>query len=241
MSKKKILIFTGAGVSAESGIKTFRDSLNGLWGDHDINEVASIDGWIKDKGKVLDFYNIRRSEMISVSPNKGHQIIAELEEHFDVCVITQNVDDLHERAGSSDVTHLHGELGKARSTFDDQIIIDWKGDLNIGDKCSEGSQLRPAITWFGEMLDTGNLQYAKQKAMEADVCIVVGTSMRVSPANSIPFLTKETTLIYYVDPGEIDFYISDVRNAFFYHINEPATTGMKKVYDDLMSIFINKK
>ncbi len=239
--KKKILVFTGAGVSAESGIKTFRDSLNGLWGDHDIDEVASIIGWRKDKSKVLDFYNIRRREMESTGPNKGHEIIAALEEYFDVTVITQNVDDLHERAGSTDITHLHGELGKVRSTFNDEIVLDWKGDLNVGDKCPEGSQLRPHIVWFGEPLDSGNLHYAETKAVEADVCIVVGTSMKVAPANSIPFLTKEDTLIYYVDPGDIDFYISNYRNAFFYHIKEPATTGMQKVYDDLMNIFINKK
>jgi NAD-dependent deacetylase len=241
MTKKKILVFTGAGVSAESGIKTFRDSKDGLWYNYDISEVASITGWNKDKAKVLDFYNKRRQEMASVEPNKAHQIIADLEKHFDVTVVTQNVDNLHERAGSTDVVHLHGELNKVRSTFNDELVMEWTGDLNLGDKCKEGSQLRPHIVWFGEMLDTGNLHYSKVKATEADVCIVVGTSMQVSPANTIPFLTGQTSLIYYVDPGEIDFHINDIRKAFFYHISENASTGMQKVYDDLMNIFINKK
>jgi len=241
MNKKKILIFTGAGVSAESGIKTFRDSQNGLWYNFDVNEVASIDGWKKDRAKVLDFYNKRRSEMKSVEPNKAHQIIAALEKHFDVTVVTQNVDNLHERAGSTDIVHLHGELSKVRSTFNDELIQDWDGDVNIGDKCIKGSQLRPHIVWFGEMLNTSDLHYAKVKATEADICVVVGTSMQVSPANTIPFLTKEDALIYYVDPSEVDFRVSDYRKAFFYHFNEPASTGMQRVYDDLMNIFINKE
>ena len=239
--KKKILVFTGAGVSAESGIKTFRDSLNGLWYNFDVKEVASIDGWRKDKAKVLEFYNLRRKEMKSVEPNKAHQLIADLEKHFDVTVVTQNVDNLHERAGSTDIVHLHGELGKMRSTYDDSLVYDCDGDINIGDKCPEGSQLRPHIVWFGEALDSGNLHYSKKKAVDCDVCIVVGTSMQVAPARDIPFLTKENTLIYYVDPGDVDFKLTNVRNAFFYHHKEAATTGMEKVYNDLMNIFINKK
>ena len=237
MSKKKILVFTGAGVSAESGIKTFRDSQNGLWYDFDVKEVASIDGWRKDRVKVLDFYNKRRSEMKSVNPNNAHNIIAELEKYFDVTVVTQNVDNLHERAGSTDIVHLHGELSKARSTFDDSIVIDCDGDINIGDKCEKGSQLRPHIVWFGEKLDTGNLHYSKVKAVEADVCIVVGTSMQVSPANTIPFLTSNSSLIYYVDPGEVDFDIPEHRKKYFKHFNEPASTGMDKVFNDLLNTF----
>lgn len=243
MDKKKILVFSGAGVSAESGIKTFRDAVNGLWYEYKIDDVASITGWNKDKPKVLDFYNKRRRDMKLAEPNDGHKFIAELEKHFDVTVVTQNVDDLHERAGSTDVVHLHGELGKVRSTFDKDIVLDWEGDLNIGDKCSEGSQLRPHIVWFGEALDSGNLHYSQVKASEADVCIIVGSSMKVSPARDIPFLTNETALIYYVDPGDGEDmpYMSDIRRAFFYHHKENATIGMKQVYDDLMNIFINKK
>lgn len=240
MDKKKILIFTGAGVSAESGIKTFRDSVDGLWYNFDVKEVASIDGWKKDREKVLDFYNKRRSEVKSVSPNKAHQTIAALEKYFDVTIVTQNVDNLHERAGSTNIIHLHGELNKVRSTFNDQLVYEWEGDLVIGDKCAEGSQLRPNIVWFGEELDKGNLLASKRAAEEADVCIVVGTSMQVSPANAIPFLTKDTALIYYVDPSEVDFHISNYRRPFFYHINEPASTGMDKVYTDLLEIFKNE-
>lgn len=237
MDKKKILIFSGAGVSAESGIKTFRDSLSGLWNNFDIRDVASIDGWKKDKARVLDFYNQRRQEVKLTTPNRAHEIIAELEKDFDVTVITQNVDNLHERAGSTDITHLHGELCKARSTFDKSIVLDWTEDLNIGDKCVEGSQLRPHIVWFGEVLDSGDLQYAKNKADDADICIVVGTSMQVAPANTIPFLTGHNTLIYYVDPSDVEFEVSERRKPFFKHINESASTGMLKVQEDLNKIF----
>lgn len=237
--KKKILVFTGAGVSAESGIQTFRDLKNGLWYDYKIEDVATPEGWRKDKSKVLDFYNKRRAQLKDVNPNLAHQIIADLEKDFDVTILTQNVDDLHERAGSANITHLHGELKKARSTFDPSIVIDCSEDINIGDKCPKGSQLRPHIVWFGEMLDPGNLEYSRLVATEADVCIVVGTSMQVSPANLIPFTTKEDCLIYYVDPGDVDFKISDYRMGFFYHIKEKATTGMQKVYDDLIKIYKN--
>lgn len=237
--KKKILVFTGAGVSAESGIQTFRDLQNGLWYDYKIEDVATPEGWRKDKSKVLDFYNKRRAQLKDVNPNLAHQIIADLEKDFDVNILTQNVDDLHERAGSTNITHLHGELKKARSTVDPSIVIDCLGDINIGDKCPKGSQLRPHIVWFSEMLDPGNLEYSRLVATTADVCIVVGTSMQVSPANLIPFTTKEDCLIYYVDPGDVDFKISDYRMAFFYHIKEKATTGMQKVYDDLIKIYKN--
>ena len=237
--KKKILVFTGAGVSAESGIQTFRDLQNGLWYDYKIEDVATPEGWRKDKSKVLDFYNKRRTQLKDVNPNLAHQIIADLEKDFDVTILTQNVDDLHERAGSTNITHLHGELKKARSTVDPSIVVDCSEDINIGDKCPKGSQLRPHIVWFGEMLDPGNLEYSRLVATEADVCIVVGTSMQVSPANLIPFTTKEDCLIYYVDPGDVEFKISDYRMAFFYHIKEKATTGMQKVYDDLIKIYKN--
>ena len=240
MNKKKILVFTGAGVSAESGIKTFRDTKDGLWYNYKVTEVASVDGWRNDKSKVLDFYNLRRRELNNVTPNKAHEFIAKLEEHFDVTVVTQNVDNLHERAGSSNIIHLHGELTKARSTYDDSIVVDCFGDINIGDRCPQGSQLRPHIVWFGEMLDKGNLMAAKRAAEECDVCIVVGTSMLVSPANSIPFLTKDTSLIYYVDPGDFEMDLPGYRSAFFYHFKEVASSGMEKVYNELKEILKNK-
>ncbi len=249
MNKKKILIFSGAGVSAESGIKTFRDSLNGLWYNFDVKEVASIEGWRKDKSKVLDFYNKRRSEMKSVDPNKAHTTIADLEKYFDVTIVTQNVDNLHERAGSSNIIHLHGELSKARGSLYenktsplDTVVDIGYNDIKIGDKCSvTDSQLRPHIVWFGEVLDSTNLDNAKKAAVDADVCIVVGTSMQVSPANTIPFLTKESSIIYYVDPSEINFYVPEFRSQNFHHLNEPASTGMVKVYNELLETFINKK
>lgn len=238
MSKKKILIFTGAGVSAESGVKTFRDSKDGLWYNFDVSEVASIEGWRKDKSKVLDFYNKRRKEMVDVIPNEAHKIIASLEEHFDVTIVTQNVDDLHERAGSSKIIHLHGELTKARgclygnkvSPLDTVIDIGYS-DINLGDMCpTTGSQLRPHIVWFGELLDGGDLLSAKKVAMEADACIVVGTSMQVSPANTIPFLTPSKSLIYYIDPGDFE----NTSGRTLIHIKEVATKGMKYVYKSLM-------
>ncbi len=241
MDKKKILIFTGAGIDKESGISTFRDSKDGLWNNYKIEDVASIQGWKKDKSTVLDFYNQRRREMKLADINIAHKIVAELENDFDVTVVTQNVSDLHERAGSTDVIHLHGELSKVRSTFNDEIILDWDGDLVIGDKCPEGGQLRPHIVWFGEILEIGNLHYAKTKADEADICIVVGTSMQVYPANTIPFLTGHNTLIYYVDPGDAEFEVSDRRKKFFKHIKEPASTGMVKVKNDLDKIFNNER
>ena len=237
--RKKILVFTGAGVSAESGIQTFRDLKNGLWYDYKIEDVATPEGWRKDKSRVLDFYNKRRAQLKDVNPNLAHQIIADLEKDFDVTILTQNVDDLHERAGSTNITHLHGELKKARSTVDPSIVIDCSEDINIGDKCPKGSQLRPHIIWFSEMLDPGNLEYSRLVATEADVCIVVGTSMQVSPANLIPFTTKEDCLIYYVDPSDVDFKISENRKPFFKHFRESATTGMQKVYDDLIKIYKN--
>jgi NAD-dependent deacetylase len=239
MNKKKILIFTGAGISRESGIRTFRDSTDGMWEEFKVEEVASAEGWRKDKVKVLDFYNRRRKELESVSPNKAHKIVADLEKYFEVIVVTQNVDDLHERAGSTDIIHLHGELTKARgslysnkvSPLDTVIDIGYK-PINIGDVCSvTGAQLRPHIIWFQELLDATDLEMATEAAKEADVCIIIGTSMQVTPASTIPFLTKETAIIYYVDPGDIDFDIPDDRD--FRHINESATTGMEKVYKEL--------
>ena len=242
--KKKILIFSGAGLDQESGIRTFRDSKNGMWEEFKVEEVASLAGWRKDKLKVLDFYNRRRKELEFVYPNKAHQIIASLEKDFYVTNITQNVSNLLERAGSTNVVHLHGELTKARgSLYDSKVspldtVIDiGYNPINIGDICSvTGAQLRPHITFFSEVLDATSLELAVKSADEADFCIVVGTSMQVSPANLIPFLTKETSLIYYVDPGVADFYIPEHRQSTFRHINEISSIGMEKVYNELIKL-----
>lgn len=236
MTKKKLLIFTGAGVSAESGVATFRTGADGLWYNHKVEDVATPDGWRRDKEKVLNFYNMRRAQLKEVEPNLAHKIIAELEKDFDVTVVTQNVDNLHERAGSSNVIHLHGELTKVRSTLDPSLVYDWSEDCNIGDKCERGSQLRPHIVWFGENLDYKNTDLASDVAKECDFCIIVGTSMQVAPANQIPFFTKPNTLIFVVDPSEMDFYIDKQRKPFIEHLKEVASVGMEKVKQDLYKI-----
>jgi len=233
MEKKKILVFSGAGVSKESGIETFRGD-GGLWGSYRVEDVATKDAWRRNRALVLEFYNQRRAQLKDVHPNLAHQIIAELEKDHDVVLVTQNVDNLHERAGSTNVVHLHGELTKSRSTFPGSCeTLDCFGDINIGDKCSRGSQLRPHIVWFGENLDPNDLDKAEAAAKECDICVVVGTSMQVSPANQIPFLTKEDCIIFYVDPSEKDFYVPEFRKGFFHHIKEPATTGMQTLVNIL--------
>lgn len=227
---KKILIFTGAGVSKESGIETFRDSKDSLWNNHKIEDVATIDAWRKNRSLVLDFYNQRRAQLKDVEPNLAHKIIADLEKDYEVTLVTQNVDNLHERAGSTNIIHLHGELTKSSSTFPGSTeIYDCPGDINIGDKCPRGAQLRPAIVWFGENLNPNNIDKAETAAGDCDICIIVGTSMQVFPANQIPFLTKEDCIIFYVDPSEMDFYVPEFRSEFFHHIKEPATKGMQKI------------
>jgi len=180
--KKKIAVLTGAGMSAESGLATFRDS-DGLWEGHDVYEVATPEGWIKNKELVLDFYNERRNQLHEVEPNKGHKALVDLEKVFDTQVITQNVDDLHERAGSSKVLHLHGELYKVRSTVYQNLVYDWKDDLKIGDLCEKGHQLRPHVVWFGEAVPM--LEKAIRHVLISDVMIIVGTSMQVYPAASL--------------------------------------------------------
>ncbi|UOB17165.1 Sir2 family NAD-dependent protein deacetylase [Abyssalbus ytuae] len=195
---KKLVVLTGAGMSAESGINTFRDS-NGLWEGHDVMQVASPMGWAANKGLVLNFYNQRRKQLCTVKPNTAHEAIAKLEKEFDVSVITQNVDDLHERAGSTKVIHLHGELLKARSTADHNLIYDWKGDINIGDVCEKNSQLRPHIVWFYE--DVPMIKVAAGVVAEANFLMIVGTSMQVYPAASLINFTQPGTPIYFIDPN----------------------------------------
>jgi len=234
MEKKKILIFSGAGIDKESGVETFRDAKDGLWNNHKIEDVATPDGWRKNRQLVLDFYNQRRAQLKDVEPNLAHKLIADLEKDFEVTLVTQNVTNLHERAGSTNIIHLHGELVKSRSTFPGSTqSYDCQADINIGDKCPRGSQLRPHIVWFGENLDPINIDKAEDAAGKCDICIIVGTSMQVFPANQIPFLTKEDCIIFYVDPSEMDFYVPEFRSDFFHHIKEPATIGMQTLLNIL--------
>lgn len=205
--KKKLVVLTGAGISAESGIKTFRDS-DGLWEGHNVMDVATPEGWHKNPALVLDFYNQRRRQLKEVQPNLGHLILAELETNFDVYIITQNVDDLHERAGSSNITHLHGELLKVRSTKNENYILDWQDDLNFGDVDQYENQLRPHIVWFGEQVPA--LEEAIVISEQADYFAVIGTSLQVYPAASLINFTPKNTPIYYIDPKPIK--IPNLRN-----------------------------
>ena len=227
---KKIVVLTGAGISAESGIKTFRDA-DGLWEGHDIMEVASPIGWKKNAELVLDFYNKRRAQLLTVIPNKAHEILAELEAHFDIHIITQNVDDLHERAGSNKVIHLHGELLKVRSITNENFIIDWKQDLNLGDFDLEGNQLRPHIVWFGE--DVPMIEYAIDIVETADILIIIGTSLQVYPAAGLMNYVDQNVPVYYIDPKPATIY--DLPNELKV-LPLTAVEGMKIVKEELLNL-----
>ena len=230
MTKKKVVVLTGAGVSAESGIPTFRDA-DGLWEGHDVMEVASPEGWRKNRELVLDFYNQRRKKALEVKPNRGHEILAELEQHFDVTIVTQNVDNLHERAGSTKVIHLHGSLFESRSTLDETLVYPIKGwELKLGDKCEKGSQLRPNIVWFGEMVPM--MEVAAKHASQAEIFLVVGTSMVVYPAASLINYVPWETLKYLVDPKLPD--IGEIPNLKM--IEDKASTGMESVKRELLEL-----
>ena len=235
MKKPKIIVFTGAGVSQESGIQTFRGLKDGLWHNYKVEEVAHIDAWKKDREKVLDFYNMRKREMSgNVQPNLAHKLIAELEKDYEVVVVTQNVDNLHEMAGSTNVIHLHGRMDQKRSSLDKNLVYEWGDeDIKIGDKCEKGSQLRPNVVWFGEGLNEDFINDALWECRNADACIIIGTSMQVYPAADIPFKTKESALIWYIDPSDVNFYVPEYRRIFFYHIQEIASIGMQKVIEEL--------
>ncbi len=194
---KHLVVLSGAGMSAESGIRTFRDA-GGLWEGHDVMEVASPQGWEKNPALVLDFYNMRRRQLLEVEPNEGHRGLVALEQHFRVSVITQNVDDLHERAGSTSVLHLHGELFKVRSTCDENDVRDWKKDLLLGDTDENGCQLRPHIVWFGEPVPM--MSRAVRIAAQADIFVIIGTSMQVYPAAGLVHYLRPGTPVYYIDP-----------------------------------------
>jgi NAD-dependent deacetylase len=196
---KKIVVLTGAGISAESGLKTFRDS-GGLWEEHRIEDVATFEGWQRNPQLVLTFYNERRKQLINAEPNAAHKALVRLEQKYDVQIITQNVDDLHERAGSTKVLHLHGELKKVRSTVDDNLVYDLKGwELKMGDKCEKGSQLRPHIVWFGEAVPM--IQLATVMTEQADIFIVIGTSLNVYPAASLIQFVPDKAVMYLIDPN----------------------------------------
>lgn len=193
----KIVVLTGAGISAESGIKTFRDA-GGLWEGHDVMEVASPEGWRKNTALVLDFYNQRRRQLLEVLPNKAHYFLAGLEKDHEVHIITQNVDDLHERAGSTEVLHLHGELLKVRSTKNSGLVYPWTGDLSLGDLCAEKSQLRPHIVWFGEEVPL--MDQAIEICLQADIFIIIGTSMQVYPAAGLIQFAPAGIPVFFIDP-----------------------------------------
>ncbi|MBK7225281.1 MAG: NAD-dependent deacylase [Saprospiraceae bacterium] len=193
---KKICVLTGAGISAESGIKTFRDS-DGLWEGHDVMEVASIDGWHKNPNLVLDFYNQRRAQLKEVKPNRAHEILAEWQDKYEVTIITQNVDNLHERAGSKNVIHLHGELLKVRSTKNPELVYDWTTDCNLGDLCENESQLRPDIVWFGEEVPL--LELAASIVAECEILLIIGTSLVVYPAAQLMYYAPPFAEIIYID------------------------------------------
>lgn len=228
--KKKLVVLTGAGISAESGIKTFRDS-DGLWEGHDVMEVATPEGWHKNQDLVLDFYNKRRQQLKEVNPNLGHQILAELENHFDVYIVTQNVDDLHERAGSSKVLHLHGELLKVRSTKNRELILDWTNDLLTGDLDKNGHQLRPHIVWFGEEVPA--LEEAISIVEEADYLAVIGTSLQVYPAAGLISYTYSITPVFYIDPKPIS--IPNIQNKVEV-IAKTATEGVAEMRKKLFEL-----
>lgn len=222
-SKKALVVLSGSGISAESGLATFRDS-GGLWEGYDINEVATVEGWYKNPQKVLDFYNKRREQAVKAKPNKAHEYIAWLEELFDVHIVTQNVDNLHEKAGSSNVLHLHGELTKARSIKNEDLVIEiGSSPIKLGDVGEDGEQLRPHIVWFGEMVPM--LQQASEVVSKADILVVVGTSLVVYPAAGLVNYAKEGIPKFIVDPSVPELYSFDG----WEHFKEPATTGMEKL------------
>lgn len=226
---KKLVILTGAGISAESGISTFRDS-GGLWEGHDMMEVASPEGWKKNPALVLDFYNQRRKQAILAQPNKAHLELARLEKQFDVTIITQNVDNLHERAGSSNILHLHGELFKSQSTLDPRLVYEMTGwEINIGDKCGKGSQLRPFIVWFGENVPM--IETAIEATSKADIFAVIGTSLAVYPAAGLIAYSPKNAPKYIIDvkiPEISDF-------EMLHKIEAPASVGIKIMSEEIIS------
>lgn len=227
---KNLVVLSGAGISAGSGIQTFRDA-NGLWEGYDVMQVASKEGFINNPELVLQFYNQRRKQLLQAQPNEAHFIIAKLEELFNLTIITQNVDDLHERAGSKKIIHLHGELLKARSTVNENLVYEWREDINYGTKNIENHQLRPHIVWFGE--DVPNIIKALPIIQKADIILVIGTSLQVYPAAGLISYAKKHADIYYIDINPVD--ISSF-NTNIKVIKEDAATGLSKIFEELNNL-----
>ncbi len=226
---KNIVVFTGAGISAESGIKTFRDT-GGLWDEYDIKDVATPEAWERNPILVLDFYNARRKQVMEAQPNTAHKALVELEKKFNVQIITQNVDDLHERAGSKKVLHLHGEIMKARSTADPSLIHTLKSsNLLPGDKCKKGSQLRPHIVWFGELVP--NMELAYLLVEKADILIVTGTSLNVHPAAGLVEYAPRDSAKYIIDPNAVNL----VMEEGFTYIKKNAGNGLPELCQKLLN------
>ena len=237
--KKKVVVFTGAGISKESGVDTFRDSVDGLWENHKIEEVCTLDGWRKDREKVLNFYNDRRKQMPMVEPNDAHKALVKLEEHFDVTIVTQNVDDLHERGGSRNIIHLHGELTKARgsmyhhkpSPFDEVYDIGY-GDINIGDKCKvSGSQLRPHIVWFGEY--PFRVDEAYREFLSADIVIIVGTSLQIGYTLSFFDNLPKGFDVIYIDPNPS--HDLDTLDLNIEYVEKGAVEGVTEIVERIIN------
>ena len=225
---KKLTILSGAGISAESGIKTFRDG-DGLWENHNVTDVASPEGWRKDRALVLEFYNQRRRQLHEVQPNDAHKLIADLEKYFNVQIITQNIDDLHERAGSTNILHIHGELFKSCSCNNKSLIYEQKTDINIGDKAEDGAQLRPFIVWFGE--DVPLYQTAREIVKDSDILLVIGTSLQVYPAAGLIHEIKDDCLLIVINPNETGFGYGQKAVV----MKETATKGMQLLFDKLVN------
>jgi NAD-dependent deacetylase len=226
MSKKKLIVLTGAGISAESGLKTFRDS-DGLWEGYNIEDVATPRAWRKDPQLVLEFYNYRRQNVLAAAPNAAHYGLAELEKNYEVTIITQNIDDLHERAGSTNVLHLHGEIFKMRSEHDEQLVYEIKGDIKLGDKAADGQQLRPHIVWFEEPVP--KIEEAIPVVRSSDIFVVVGTSLVVYPAAGLVNYAPWNVPKYIIDKRIP--YTSEITNITA--IEKPATEGVKVLFEML--------
>jgi NAD-dependent deacetylase len=225
--KKKLIVLTGAGISAESGLKTFRDS-DGLWEGYNVNEVATPRGWRKDPELVLHFYNMRRRNVSDAIPNVAHEGLAEMEKYFDVQIVTQNIDDLHERAGSKAVLHLHGEIFKMRSELDESLIYSIRDDMHVGDKAPDGGQLRPHIVWFEEPVPL--IIDASRFVQAADIFVIIGTSLAVYPAAGLIDFAVAQIPKFIVDKSIP--YTRGIQNL--HHIEMPATAGMRALKDQLM-------
>ncbi len=231
----KLIVFTGSGISAESGISTFRDS-GGLWHQYEISEVATPEAWKENPEKVLDFYNQRRRQLLNCTPNLGHFHLVKAEKDFDVQIITQNIDDLHERAGSSEVLHLHGELLKAQSSKYPELVYPWIKDIHIGDTCDNDTQLRPHVVWFGEAVP--NITVAAPLIKDADAMLIVGTSLQVYPAAGLLELLPEDKPVAYVDPKPQISYELGLR-SYKKIISDSASKGIPEALNWLKENFEN--